>query len=426
MLNKHLFKNSLYTGAALCFVGFVPFIFNILVARIFGKETLGTINVALSFCLVLTVFVTNFFGTSGNKFLAEYRGRQSLEPFKLVFFTILIGPVIVLTFLNAAMVWHWDYIVLRFSVQPNFLVPMVSYIYFRSFYIIFRRMFYGIDLVPFYAINEIVSDIILIAAIGAVCWLRLPHLLIQSYVLGYSIFTVISILALYKNYAAIVGPLHPQENYQTKSVLIDYFKYGFITMVGTASSTGTGYLSMLFTGYFLTSTDAGLYSSVLAIVSIVMFLPRLVTQVLLPEFSKLFGAGEENSIIHTLKYSFWFLFIIAMIINGFLFVFAEDILSIFGNSFSSGSLILRIIIPGVFIRMISVPLVTFLSATEYVVYPNIGGIIILIVSVVTWSIAVPAYDLTGIAAGYVAGISIGIGYQIVMAVIKLRSFSSKH
>jgi len=426
VLNKHLFKNSLYTGAALCFVGFVPFIFNILVARIFGKETLGTINVALSFCLVLTVFVTNFFGTSGNKFLAEYRGRQSLEPFKLIFFTILIGPVVVLTFLNAAMVWHWDYIVLRFSVQPNFLVPMVSYIYFRSFYIIFRRMFYGIDLVPFYAINEIVSDIILIAAIGAVCWLRLPHLLIQSYVLGYSIFTVISILALYKNYAAIVGPLHPQENYQTKSVLIDYFKYGFITMVGTASSTGTGYLSMLFTGYFLTSTDAGLYSSVLAIVSIVMFLPRLVTQVLLPEFSKLFGAGEENSIIHTLKYSFWFLFIIAMIINGFLFVFAEDILSIFGNSFSSGSLILRIIIPGVFIRMISVPLVTFLSATEYVVYPNIGGIIILIVSVVTWSIAVPAYDLTGIAAGYVAGISIGIGYQIVMAVIKLRSFSSNH
>ena len=426
MLNKHLFKNSLYTGAALCFVGFVPFIFNILVARIFGKETLGTINVALSFCLVLTVFVTNFFGTSGNKFLAEYRGRQSLEPFKLIFFTILIGPVVVLTFLNAAMVWHWDYIVLRFSVQPNFLVPMVSYIYFRSFYIIFRRMFYGVDLVPFYAINEIVSDIILIAAIGTVCWLRLPHLLIQSYVLGYSIFTVISILALYKNYAAIVGPLHPQENYQTKSVLIDYFKYGFITMVGTASSTGTGYLSMLFTGYFLTNTDAGLYSSVLAIVSILMFLPRLVTQVLLTEFSKLFGAGEEISIIRTLKYSFWFLFIIAMIINGFLFVFAEKILSIFGNSFSSGGLILRIIIPGVFIRMISVPLVTFLSATKYVIYPNIGGIIILIVSVVTWSIAVPAYDLTGIAAGYVAGISIGIGYQIVMAVIILRSFSSKH
>ncbi|SVE20475.1 uncharacterized protein METZ01_LOCUS473329, partial [marine metagenome] len=67
VLNKHLLKNSLYTGVALLFVGFVPFIFNILVARTFGKEILGSVNVALSFCLVLTVFVTNFFGTSGNK-----------------------------------------------------------------------------------------------------------------------------------------------------------------------------------------------------------------------------------------------------------------------------------------------------------------------------------------------------------------------
>ena len=157
-----------------------------------------------------------------------------------------------------------------------------------------------------------------------------------------------------------------------------------------------------------------------------MFLPKLVTQVLLPEFSKLFGAGEENSIIHTLKYSFWFIFIIAMIINGFLFVFAEDILSIFGNSFSSGDLILRVMIPGVFIRMISVPLVTFLSGTEYVIYPNIGGIIILIVSVITWTIFVPTYGLIGIASGYVSGISIGIGFQMVLAVIKIRSFNSRH
>jgi len=426
MLNKRLFRNSLYTGVALCFVGFVPFLFNILVARTFGKEALGTVSIAISFCLVITVFVTNFFGTSGNKFLSEYRGRQSLEPFKLVFFTMLIGPVIVLTTFCVAMVWHWDYLSLRLSLQSNLLIPMAAYIYSRSFYIIFRRMLYGVDLVAFYAINEIISDIILIVTISTVCWLRLPHLLIQSFVLGYSIFTVISISVLYRNYAAIVGPLQPQKNYQTKSVFIEYFKYGFITMAGTSSSTGAGYLSMLFTGYFLTSTDAGLYSSVLAIVSILMFLPRLVTQVLLPEFSKLFGAGDEHSIIYILKYSFWFLFIIALIINVSLFVFSENILSIFGNSFSSGSLILRIIIPGVFIRMISVPLITYLSATRYVIYPNIGGIIILVVSIIAWSILVPTYNLVGIAVGYVTGISIGIGYQIVMAVIKLRSFSAKH
>ena len=82
-------------------------------------------------------------------------------------------------------------------------------------------------------------------------------------------------------------------------------------------------------------------------------------------------------------------------------------------------------IPGVFIRMISVPLVTFLSATEYVIYPNIGGIIILIVSVITWALTVPTYNLTGIAIGYLIGIVIGVGYQIIMAIIKIRSFGTK-
>jgi Membrane protein involved in the export of O-antigen and teichoic acid len=83
-LSKRLVQNSLHTGLALAFVGVIPFAFNFLIARTFGKETLGTINVSISFCLMITIFVTNFFGTSGTKFLAEYRGSKRLEHFKIV------------------------------------------------------------------------------------------------------------------------------------------------------------------------------------------------------------------------------------------------------------------------------------------------------------------------------------------------------
>ena len=54
-----LIKNSFYTGLALAFVGITPFTFNFLVARTFGKETLGSINLILSFCLFITIFITN-------------------------------------------------------------------------------------------------------------------------------------------------------------------------------------------------------------------------------------------------------------------------------------------------------------------------------------------------------------------------------
>ena len=193
-------------------------------------------------------------------------------------------------------------------------------------------------------------------------------------------------------------------------------------MIGTSASTGTGYLSMIFTGYYLSSSDAGLYSSVLSIISILMFLPRLTSQVLLPEFSKLYGAGKSTSILQTLKIAFGLLLIIAIAVNGILFIFAENILMLFGPTFSSGSLILRIILPSVFLRMISVPLITFLSGTKYVLHPNIGGVIIFITSVACWFFLVPIYGLLGIALGYSIGIATGLIYLMIMGGFKLRAF----
>ena len=74
-------------------------------------------------------------------------------------------------------------------------------------------------------------------------------------------------------------------------------------------------------------------------------------------------------------------------------------------------------------RMISIPFVSFLSGTKYVIYPNIGGIVILMISTLSWFILVPKYQLIGIAIGYSIGIIIGIGYQIIMAVLKIKNFT---
>ena len=56
-------------------------------------------------------------------------------------------------------------------------------------------------------------------------------------------------------------------------------------MIGTVASTGTGYLSIIITGMYLSNSEAGIYSAILSIISILMFIPKLFTQVFLPEFS---------------------------------------------------------------------------------------------------------------------------------------------
>ena len=196
-------------------------------------------------------------------------------------------------------------------------------------------------------------------------------------------------------------------------------------MVGTVASTGSGYLSVLINGVYLSNSDAGIYSSVLSIVSILMFVPKLFTQVFLPEFSKLFGEGDRSKILQIFKQSIWLMLAISTTVCLLLFLFSGNILSLFGQEFSTGSTILNIILPSVFIRMVSIPFVSFLSGTKYVIYPNIGGIVILVTSLIFWIIFVPKFHLVGIALGYTIGIIVGIGYQIIIAIVKIKSFNIK-
>ena len=187
-LSKRLVQNSLHTGLALAFVGVIPFAFNFLIARTFGKETLGTINVSISFCLMITIFVTNFFGTSGTKFLAEYRGSKKLEHFKIVLKLVFIGPLILTSVISIILIMNWEYFSNNFSLSSNFLFVLISYLYLRSYYIIFRRVLYGVDLVRTYAVNEALSAIIMLVSLLFVCLTEKKEFLIHCYLISYTFF----------------------------------------------------------------------------------------------------------------------------------------------------------------------------------------------------------------------------------------------
>jgi len=426
LLKNRLVKNSFYTGFALTFIGLVPFTFNFLVARTFGKETLGSINIALSFCLIITIFITNFFGSSANKFLAEYRGRLSLKHFLFVFKIMVYGSIFILSFISLILIWKWSFISKNFSLPYNLIYPIIAYIFLRSFYILFRRALYGMDLVQSYALNEIISDILMLISISYICHSKQEEFLIHSYLISYIIFIIISIRIFFMSFKTLSSKLINEIHFSKKDTIIKFSKYGAVSMIGTAASTGTGYLSIIITGIYLDNADAGLYSAVLTIISILMFIPKLFTQVFLPEFSKLFGENNKEKIIFIIKQSTWLMVGISGFICIPLFLFSVNILSIFGEEFEKANIILRIILPSIFIRMISIPFVSFLSGTKYIIYPNIGGVLIFFVSIFFWLTLVPQFQLKGIAIGYTAGIFIGIGYQIIMAILKIKTFNIKN
>ena len=155
LVKTRLFKNSFYTAISLIFIGLTPFIFNFFVARSFGPKTLGEINVTINFCLIITIFITNFFGSAGNKFLAEYRGRKSQNDFFYILRIIFLGSLLTLLIAGITLFFSWNYISMKFSLPKNLFFPIIIYIFLRTIYILFRRTFYGMDLVKQYAQNEI-------------------------------------------------------------------------------------------------------------------------------------------------------------------------------------------------------------------------------------------------------------------------------
>ena len=121
-------------------------------------------------------------------------------------------------------------------------------------------------------------------------------------------------------------------------------------MIGTVASTSTSYISLIIIGIHLSHSDAGIYSSVLTIVSILMFFPKLFTQVFLPEFSKLFGEGDNKRIFQIFNKTNSVMILLSALICLLVFIFSHNILSIFGKEFSEGSLILRILIPSLLLE----------------------------------------------------------------------------
>ena len=153
------------------------------------------------------------------------------------------------------------------------------------------------DLVKQYAQNEIYSAIIMFIMIFYVSYYQLPNFFITYIFNKLFIFLILGINTLLKNFNDIKATMDKTNSFSKKNVLKNFSRYGFVSMIGTVASTGTGYLSVIVTGIYLNHSDAGIYTAALSIVSVLMFFPKLFIQVFLPEFSKLFGQGEKTKIV---------------------------------------------------------------------------------------------------------------------------------
>ena len=147
---------------------------------------------------MITIFISNFFGSAGNKFLAEFRGRENFNNFIFTLKIIFFGSVASLVFCKLYFVKMVELFLERFSLPQEAFSIIIIYIFFRTMYILFRRTLYGMDLVKNYTFNEIVSALFMLGSTFYVCFIGNENFLLQTYILSYIIFFLFVYLVFQK------------------------------------------------------------------------------------------------------------------------------------------------------------------------------------------------------------------------------------
>lgn len=393
-MKKDLIKNTFLTLIALSFLGSTNIIFNIIIGRYHGSLTLGKVSIAISASFFFSTIIRSGISSSTTKFISEYLGKKDKNSATVVFKTNLKITLIFTLVLTIIALLLSPWLSSKLSITNWLFISAIPLISLKSLHIFYKGVYYGSNKIKDYLKIEILSDI-LFFIILAIVLIFFESFLLFPYIIMYFIFFIFSFHFFKKDFVN-------QAPY-TK-VPKGVYSFAIIATIGTVSSLGRSYLSIIFSGIYLTSSEVGFFTAAFSLSTILYFFSTGVSKVIFPTFSKLYGKNDLNSINKILNIATkWFLIIISFFC-GLLFIFSEFIFEFFfGNDFILGTASFQILLLGVLFSIIQSPANTALSGTKYVHIPNIGGVLGLIVSTISWIFLIPKYGIEGTAFGYILG-----------------------
>ncbi len=394
-MEKTLIKNIGITGIALVFLGVTKLMFNILIGRSFGSSTLGIVTTAMS-TVFLFVTVTGFFQNATPKYMAEYLGEGDFDAAKTMFkigffFTVCLCILVTLT---ALVLSGW--ISSKVGIERNVFLLAVPLITLYTFYLTYRRIYYGINRVKQYLKLEIISDILFLVCLEVII-LYIKSLFLLPFILSYMLFFALSTY-LFRSYFG------RSTNADGKVIAKRATLYSSLDLVGNLASMGTTNLSVVLTGLYVSKEWIGYYAAAYSIVLLLTFVPKMIHPVLFSSQSYQFGKKRHDLINETLNTFTKWLIVIVSLMGGLGILLSAFILKIlFGVSYTIASPILQLLFISVIVRLVGTPINSTFYGTKYMHLSMIWGIISFVVCVGSWFILIPEYGVLGTALGLCFG-----------------------
>jgi len=171
---------------------------------------------------------------------------------------------------------------------------------------------------------------------------------------------------------------------------------------------------------FSNTSDVGVFSIVVKLSILVSLILLVVNTITGPRFAELYWSNKHHELQSFMSTSAKIIFIASFVLVFVIAVFADQLLSLFGEEFIAGKYALYILLLGEMINAITGPVGIFMNMTGNQVRLKLVSLLSLLVTVILSFILIPSLGINGAAISLFVGVSMKFIYLAIFVNYKLK------
>ncbi len=380
----------------------VGFFFKVYLSRVLGADALGIYSLGITMIGVLGIFLSFGYGNGLIRFISKYKATQNYN--KLISYLTNTSTINLCVVLPISFLFYFfpEIIANNILKTPNLkeYVPLFGLMMFvNSFLILAEQTVRGLQ--------EVKKSTIINT------FLRLPFKIVLVVVFfnwgwrleGYIIAEVLgSVLAFIFLIILIKRLLPGITDFKRANFNAEEKKYSLNLLITNSVLALGRHGDKIVLVYFLSTFELGIYSVALTIAAFIPLVLTSVNSIFSPIISQLHSQNKLKDLAHYFQLSGRYIFLLSFPLMVFIFLFSKPIMSLFGNDFTQGSVLLSLIVIGqlINISMGSVGLMLQMTGLEKPMRDI--SIVTSLISFLLYFVLISKWGLVGLGVVYILNI----------------------
>ncbi|MCP1188538.1 MATE family efflux transporter [Priestia flexa] len=372
-------------------------LFSLVCTRLYGAEVFGQYTFAFSIVTLLSIFAKAGFDNGLVYYIPKYGNKYiSLS----LFLSSIISAVVI--------------IISMFFIEDTFVKWMIPLIWFSALEQIFFGIYRTTDRIKQYFFINGFLALILRIALAVVFYFVFEPTAFYVGVAVYLSFVFSNIIYIYSNLNRI-----KRINYEPTFV-----KYSFSLVLAAVMSVAIDRIDTIMLGQMIDMKTVGIFQISTQIATFMTMILIIFDTAFAPQISKLYHSGQHEKLREMYVKCTRLLGLIALAALLFLVTFSDFILSIFGQEFPEGQMVLILKLLGQFINVAVGSVWLMLSMTGRPKFHIYGNLLACSLNIGLNFLLIPHYGMNGAAFASMIAIMVTniIGYILVARTFKVKVY----